>query len=295
MHQRSCAVSLDAVILTKDEAANLPACLESLQPWAARVFVVDSGSTDGTIEIARRYGAVVLHHQYESPAHQWNWAFRNVPFTSEWALCLDADHRVTPELREELALLFGDGAAPPDDVDGFYMVRRQIFRGRPIRHGGYRRKPMLKLVRHRTAHSDEHERLDFRLYVPGKTRLLRGALIEDNTREHDIAFWLHKHVRYARIQSGEELARDRNGSPWSVPPALGGTPDQRVLWLKQRWYRMPLYVRPFLYFFYRYVICLGFLDGREGLIFHFLHAFWYRFVVDVMVDDGRGVARVNPE
>ena len=70
-------------------------------------------------------------------------------------------------------------------------------------------------------------------------------------------------------------------------PSLFGTPDQRILWLKERWYGMPLYVRPFIYFFYRYILRLGFLDGKEGFVFHFLQAFWYRLLVDMNLDDLR--------
>ena len=82
----------------------------------------------------------------------------------------------------------------------------------------------------------------------------------------------------------EEVER-RRGLPWRITPRLFGAPDERVLWLKTLWYRMPLYVRPFLYFIYRYFVLLGILDGKNGLIFHFLQAFWFRFVVDVRLDE----------
>src|SRR5206468_4406384 len=104
---------------------------------------------------------------------------------------------------------------------------------------------------------------------------------EDNENERDLTFWLEKHLRYAPVHAAEELARRRSIDAWAIRPAFFGTPDQRVVWLKQRWYRMPLYVRPFVYFAFRYFLQLGVLDGREGLVFHFLQALWYRLLIDI--------------
>jgi hypothetical protein len=146
---------------------------------------------------------------------------------------------------------------------------------------------MLKLVRHHRSWCDERELIDFRLYVKGQTRLLQHDVIEANENEADISFWIAKHNRFAVLQAREEKRRTSDGIAWAVTPSLFGTPDQRVLWLKDRWYRMPLYVRPFIYFFYRYILRFGFLDGKEGFVFHFLQAFWYRLLVDINLDDLR--------
>jgi hypothetical protein len=241
--------------------------------------------------LASRHGAEVITHPFETHAKQWNWALRTLPFSREWTLCLDADHRVTVELADEIARLFRDGVSL-SDVDGFYVKRRQVFRGKWIRHGGYYPKYMLKLVRHHQSWCDERELIDFRLYVKGPTRLLQHDVIEANENEADISFWIAKHNRFASLQAKEEMRRAHDRVVWAITPSLFGTPDQRVLWLKDRWYRMPLYVRPFIYFFYRYVLRLGFLDGKEGFVFHFLQAFWYRLLVDINLDDLR---RRGPE
>ena len=110
--------------------------------------------------------------------------------------------------------------------------------------------------------------------MPGKTAKLQYDLIEENQKEQDLGFWISKHRRFAELQAGEEYARRRNGNVWSVKPSLSGTPDQRTLWWKNLWYRLPLYLRPFLYFFYRYFLRLGFLDGKQGFTFHFFQSFW---------------------
>jgi glycosyltransferase involved in cell wall biosynthesis len=277
---------ISVLVLTYNEGRNLEACLESVSSLAGEIFVVDSGSSDGTVDVAKRHGAEVITHAFETHAKQWNWALRGLPFSREWTLCLDADHRVTVELADEIARLFKDGASLIE-VDGFYIKRRQVFRGRWIKHGGYYPKYMLKLVRHRQSWCDERELIDFRLYVKGPTRLLRHDVIEANENEADISFWIAKHNRFASLQAKEEMRRAHDGVAWAITPSLFGTPDQRVLWLKDRWYRMPLYVRPFIYFFYRYILRLGFLDGKQGFVFHFLQAFWYRLLVDINLDDLR--------
>lgn len=275
---------ISVIVLTFNEQTNLDDCLRSVAGWAGQLVVVDSGSSDGTLAIARRYGATVLHHPFSSHARQWAWALANAPRTHPWVFGLDADQRITPELRDELARRF----ARPETLAGlagFYIKRRQIFRGRWIRHGGYYPKYLLKLFRLDAVRLDQHDLMDHHFYVEGRSALLKNDLIEDNQKEHDIAFWIAKHNRYAQLHAQEELERRIGGGGWPLRAALLGSPDQRVIWLKQRWYRLPLYLRPFVYFFYRYLGQLGFLDGKQGFIFHFLQAFWYRLLVDIHLDD----------
>jgi hypothetical protein len=233
------------------------------------------------LAIAREHGAEVLIHPFESHAKQWQWALENIHGESEWVLGLDADQRVLEDLRDELTSLF----ARPErvsDIDGFYVSRRQIFRGRWIRHGGYYPKYLLKLFRRDKVFVDVGELAEHHFFVKGVTVRLRHDLVEDNQKEADLAFWIEKHSRYARLQAQEEL---RHVGEWPGRARLFGSPDERVFWLKSHWYRMPLYVRPLLYFVYRYVFRFGFLDGKQGFVFHFLHAFWYRLLVDIYCDE----------
>ena len=120
--------------------------------------------------------------------------------------------------------------------------------------------------------------------------LLPHDIVEDNRNEHTITAWTEKHTRYAALQAREELMRAAEPPPPGLTPSLFGSPDERVLWLKRRWTRLPLYWRPTLYFLYRYVLRLGFLDGREGFVFHVLQAFWYRLLVDINIDELRRAA-----
>jgi hypothetical protein len=123
---------------------------------------------------------------------------------------------------------------------------------------------------------------------------LKHDLIEENVKEENITFWIDKHNHFASRQAEEELYRVANPTSWKANPSLFGSRDQRILWLKIRWYRMPLYLRPFLFFAYRYFLRLGFLDGKKGFIFHFLHGFWYRLLVDIKIEQLRDGKSVRP-
>jgi glycosyltransferase involved in cell wall biosynthesis len=292
--------NFSVVILTYNEECNLPACLESVRGLCCEVFIVDSGSTDRTVEIAKTYGAIVFSHPFETHTKQWLWALGTLPTTSEWVLGLDADQQVTPELAQEILEKLGAGSTEPrvgrtqhaarktqheDQVNGFYIKRRQIFRGRWIRHGGYYPKYLLKLFRRDRVRIDPSDLIDHHFYVEGHVTKLQYDLIEVNKKEDDISFWIDKHNRYATLLAREELYRREETRRNFLQPSLVGNPDQRTLRLKQLWWRLPLFVRPFLYFFYRYFLRFGFLDGKEGFMFHFLQGFWYRLLVDIKLEE----------
>jgi glycosyltransferase involved in cell wall biosynthesis len=278
-------VPLSVAILTFNEERNLAACLESLVGWVNEIFVVDSGSTDATVSIAERFGARVVTHAFDTHARQWAWALRELPIRNAWVLALDADQRVTPELAQAIA----DRLRAPKESQsaGYYLPRRQVFRGRWIRHGGYYPKYLLKLFRLDAVQLDAGDLVDHHFHVTGQVARLAGDLIEDNRNEAAIFEWIAKHNRYARLQAAEEVGRAGGGPPGR----LLGTPDERTARMKRLWARLPLYARPFGYFIYRYFLRLGFLDGKEGLVFHFLQAFWYRMLVDINIDELRAAPR----
>jgi glycosyltransferase involved in cell wall biosynthesis len=278
------SVPLTVLVVTRNEELNLERCLASVHGFADQIFVIDSESTDGTVAIARRFADQVAELPYDhSRIIPWifQWGLDHLPIRNLWVLILEADQAPTPELRDELRLLLG---GPTPRQSGFYIRRRQIFRGRHIRFGGYGSKHLLKLFRHDRGHLDPQEQ-DTRVYVDGEVGRLRAPLDEWNRREDSIQFYLQKHLRYAEAFAHEEVLRRSGQAPWKTEPRLFGTPDERVIWLKERYYRLPLYWRPFLYFTYRYFILLGVLDGKEGMIFHFLQAFWFRLVIDILLEE----------
>jgi glycosyltransferase involved in cell wall biosynthesis len=275
--------SLTVLIATRNEERNLERCLASISGLDARIIVLDSESSDATVEIARRHGEVENLAYDHTRIIPWifQWALDSLAIQSEWILILEADQALTPELRDELRALIAR-----DDVkeNGFFIRRRQIFRGTAIRFGGYGGKHLLKLFRRGRGRLDPEEQ-DTRVYIDGPAGKLRAPLEEWNKKEDEILFFLQKHLRYADAFAREELLRRRRGISWKLEPRLFGNQDERTLWWKTRYYRSPRFLRPFALFCYRYVLRLGFLDGWNGFLFHFLGAFWFRLVVDVRLKE----------
>jgi glycosyltransferase involved in cell wall biosynthesis len=276
---------ISAVVLTYNEEDNLGACLASIKGWTAERFVVDSCSTDNTCAIAEKQGATVVQHGFRSHTEQWSWALEHLPLGQPWVLGLDADQHVTPELRDELVSLFEPHSVKLDQIDGIYLNRRTVFRGTWIRHGGFYPKYLLKLFRRDKVVLSSFDLLDHHFYVPGKTLQSRNDIIEENQKERDVLWFIGKHEQYAVRSAREESLRRSNPAAWSVTGNLFGSPDERTVWLKQRWYHLPLYIRPFLLFLYRYVVRRGFLDGKDGFVFHLVQSFWFRTLVDMNLDE----------
>lgn len=270
------------VILTYNEEKNIIRCLESISECAGEILIVDSFSTDKTLELVKRFTEKIFQHEFKTHATQWNWAFKNLVFNFQWCMVLDADQRLSKELEEELRDIFSD---LPDEVKGFYVNRKQIFQGRWIRFGGYYPKYLLRIFMVKDFFCDEHELVDKRFYVKGKVVKLRNDIIEENLKENNISFWIEKHNRYSSLLAKEELSYRQDYVFKTVNPSLFGSPDQRTLWLKGIYYQIPLYLRSIIYFTYRYFFRLGILDGKEGLVFHFLQGFWYRFLVDLKIQE----------
>jgi glycosyltransferase involved in cell wall biosynthesis len=276
-------IPVTLIVTTRNEEANIEKCLLSSDNFIDQVFVIDSESEDRTVEISKRYAEVVNLPYNHTKIIPWiyQWGLNNLLIRNEWVLILEADQELTPALKQELQILF---SKPRIDENGFYMRRQQVFRGRTLRFGGYGSKYMLKLFRRSAGRLDPDE-TDTRVYVQGDMGKLSAPIVENNLKENDILFYLQKHLRYVEVFAQEEAQRRREGVVWKVSPAFFGTPDQRILWLKRLYFRLPLFVRPFIYFFYRYFILLGFLDGKEGSIFHFLQAFWFRLVWDIRLEE----------
>lgn len=269
---------LTAIILVYNEEANIEFCLESVHGLCQDIIVLDSGSTDRTLEICRRYTDKIFIHPFTDSAAQWTWGLENLPVNSEWVLPMDADHVVSKDLRQDIIRALTD---PSDEISGYYSRHQYLFWNVPIR--GF--KPYgLRLFRLARVSVDPSEHADYRFCVQGRTDRLKGTLYEYNRKELSIDFWIDKHQRFAERVAAEEVLRGIALREWAVRPRFWGTPDERIVWLKNLWYHMPLYVRPVLYFAYRYILRLGFLDGRVGFVYHFMQAFWYRMLIDVRIE-----------
>jgi glycosyltransferase involved in cell wall biosynthesis len=268
---------LSAILLVRDEEENVRCCLESVKGLCGEILILDSGSTDRTIEICRHYSEKIFTHPFVDSASQWTWALANLPITHEWVLPLDADHVVSPELREDLVRAL---RMPINEINGYYSRHQYLFWGKPIR--GFKHYG-LRVFRRAAASVDSGERHDFKICVKGRTGTLRGTLYEHNRKELSIDSWIEKHQRFASRVAIDEVLRQAGVLQWQVRARLFGSPDERIVWMKNLWCRMPLFVRPVLYFSYRYFLRGGFLDGRVGFIYHFMQALWYRMLIDIKV------------
>lgn len=257
-------VPLAVIVPTFQERLNIDRCIRSVAGWAEEVYVVDSGSTDGTQEMAKGLGSIVVEHAYLGPAEQKNWALECLHIRAPWVLFLDADEQVTPELRSEIQrTLAEDGSGH----DGFYVNRRYMFAGRWLRHVWY---PSwnLRLIRKGKGRY-ELRRVHEHVILDGPAGYLSADLLHEDHR--GVGHLLEKHVRYAASEAAE--AASVSPGPDALPARLLGSPVERRRWLKRHvWYRLPFrYGAKFLYL---YVIRRGFLDGVPGFYFCLLQSLY---------------------
>ncbi len=263
------AVPLSVIIPVRNEERNLAACLASVA-FADEIWVIDSGSSDGTVEIARNFGAQVVQFDYAGgfPKKK-NWALANLPFKNEWILLIDADERVTPELEAEIREVLAGNA-----LDGYYVNRRLIFLGRWIRHCGWYPSWNMRLFKHRLG---RYEKLDAEeaenagdvevhehVVLDGRADYLRHDLRHEDFKS--IYHFIERHNRYSNWDAKVyyNFAHGIEGGQ-RIRASLFGSPLERKRYIKRLWARLPF--RPLLRFFWMYVVRGGFLDGRPGLIF----------------------------
>ena len=272
-------MKLAAIILTKNEERDLPACLESLEGLATEIYVIDSGSTDRTAAIAEKHGARVLSHPFTNHATQFNWALDNVPLGAEWVLRIDADERIGDRQREELRAALREAS---EDVTGFEVARRIRFLGRELRYGDTYPIWLTRVWRRGEGRCEDTWMDEHIVLRRGTVRRVQGDLIHDIPK--DLTEWTAKHNWYASRECQDITGRE-------AAAALEGQAGTRQR-LKQKVYlRLPLFYRAFFYWGYRYFLKLGFLDGRQGLVYHFLQGFWYRFLVDAKLYEAGAESR----
>jgi len=266
------------IILTHNEEIHLPRLLKSISGLNAATYILDSGSTDKTVELAEDFGAEVKVHLFENHPKQWDYALKNFHIKTPWIIGLDADQLVTPELYVMLASFKAESY---DDINGIYFNRKNYFQGHWIRYGGYYPVYLLKMFRTGIGYSDLNENMDHRFIVPGKTIVWKnGHILEENLKENDINFWLQKHERYSDLVAHEEIERMQKLRIQSLQPNLSGNPDERKAWLKRLWWKLPIGFRPYLYYGFRMVLQLGFLDNKKARQFHYLQGLWFRKLID---------------
>lgn len=260
---------LTVLILTKQEELNIAQAIENTINWAQEVFVLDSESTDRTVDIASKLGAKVFTRQFDNYANQRNHAIKNLPINTSWVLFLDADEYLTEQLKNEISETLQNGT----QFDGFYLKRRFYFMGKWIRFGGYYPTWLLRLFKRDKAICERE--INEHIAVDGDVGKLKHDFVDDNKK--DFSHWLDKHNKYSTFEASQfDKKHDGISNFW-------GSQAERKQWIRQKIWNsmMPPLIRPFIYFIYRYFIRLGFLDGKTGLIYHFMHGLVFLLIIDV--------------
>ena len=270
---------ISVLILTFNEERHIERCIKSLLPFAKEIFIVDSYSTDKTVEISESLGAIVYQNKWVNYAVQYQWGLDNCPINTEWVMRMDADEYILPKLAEEINVKM---KTLSEDVSGVYIKRRVHFMDRWIKYGSYYPIWLLRIWRFEKGHIEERWMDEHIKLSSGTTVQFENDLVDDN--KNNLTWWTEKHNNYATREVVDILNIIYGFKKYDeVEPNLWGTQEQRKRWLKIRYASLPLFLRPVLYFSWRYFFKLGFLDGKPGLVWHFLQGGWYRFLVDAKI------------
>jgi len=266
---------ISAIVLTHNEEIHLERCLQSLKKIGAKVYVIDSFSSDKTKEIALRYEANFYENPWINYATQFNWALDNCPIDTEWILRLDADEYLCDD--GEKSILQDLPNFSQNDSAGTLKLKR-VFMGREIK-----RMSTIKMIRvfRKGIGRSENRWMDEHIQIStGNIVDLQGSFADDNL--NNIGWWTTKHNGYSIREAIDLLDMEYQ--------ILGNSHDNNLdvqaknkRNIKMKYVKSPLFLRSFIYFLYRYIIKLGFLDGKEGFLWHFLQGWWYRTLVDAKI------------
>lgn len=278
-------IDLTVVILTKNEENNLKKCIESFRGIVKRFVIVDSYSTDGTKALCEELSKVNNISFYENKfidyATQLNWGINNTNINTTWTMRMDADEELTPELVKEL-----DEKLPniSDDVNGIILKRRVYFMGRWIKHGGKYPELLLRIFRTGFGECEQKIMDEHMILKSGNVVQFNNDIIDNNNK--NLEWWTHKHNWYSNreVLDYQQKVLIKSEVEEEIEATINKGQAERKRFIKNNgYYKLPLFFRAHLYFIYRYYIRLGFLDGQEGKIYHFLQAYWYRFLVDAKI------------
>jgi len=274
---------ISALVLTLNEEENLPRCLASLRA-CEDIVVLDSGSTDRTVEIARAYGARVVANPFSNFAQQRNYAHDHIPFASPWLIHLDADEEMTPELWAECCDIAQQAAQSPLPLDGCYIAPKMIFQSRWIRHctdfPSYQAR-FVNVARFRFIEFGHGQREAPRM----RMSTLRASYLHDLSAAPE-SHWLAKHRRYAAAEVAAHRSPDT--PDFRLADLFSRKKITRRRALKRLAFHLPL--RPQLRFVYQYILRGGFLDGLPGLRYCRLLMCYERFIVEALRDEQKAHA-----
>lgn len=267
--------NLTAIILTKNEELHIHRCLERICPYCNKVYVIDCFSADATVNICREFTNVeVVQHEWPgNQALQFNWALDNVSITSEWIIRLDADEYLLDGEAERLVAML---PLLTKGKNALSLSLSRYFLGRHIKHGGTDMIPLVRVFRKGTARSEVRAMDEHIVLTEGEVVVTDIRFADNNL--NSLEWWTQKHLNYAKREAAMLTEKDAAGDRSKEIKTSQAIQSKRA---QKEWYaRLPLFWRAFAYFCYRYFFRLGFLDGKEGFLWHFLQGWWYRTIVD---------------
>jgi glycosyltransferase involved in cell wall biosynthesis len=273
--------SLAIIILTHNEEIHIGRALQAVALLDPHVVIVDSGSSDRTLDIAAAHGATILKNPWTNYARQFQWALDHADIQADWVMRLDADEVIEPDLVEELRRKL---PTLPSTISGINLKRKHVFMGRWIRHGGRYPLVLLRIWRRGTARIEQRWMDEHMLLTQGAAVTFDGGFADVNL--NNLSFFTDKHNRYATREAVDVINARRSLFARDKALTAANTSGAASLtrFIKERLYnRLPPGLGAGGYFLLRYVVQLGFLDGREGAIYHVLQGFWYRYLVGAKV------------
>lgn len=271
---------ITAIILTKNEELNIKNCINSIKPIVKRIIVIDSFSEDKTEELAAELGAEVYKHLFENYAKQFTYALHNFDITTKWVLRIDADERLTDESRDEVEELCNKNM--DTDVNGIILRFEVSFMGKKLRHGGIYPFRKLSVFKYKIGEIEDKEMDEHILLKHGKSILAKRDSIHKDYK--NLSVYIDKHNKYSDREVRDYIINQN--TPFSFNQL--SLRDKIKNFIKYKiYYKLPMGIRAYGYYFYRYYVKLGFLDGKEGKIFAFLQAYWYRFLVDAKIYENK--------
>lgn len=266
------------VLLTFNSEKSIARTLRSVKALSDEIHVVDSFSTDRTLEICEVYGCKIVQRPFLNYSDQRNWAIDNLPIEAPWQLHVDADEELEPDLRSLISKI--DLRA--SKFDGFLIGRKIVFMGKVLRFGGINKTWHCRLFRAGFGRCEDRL-YDQHFLCTGEVTLLKGFMLDH--QEDTLAEWTRRHNRWSDMES-EEIESAATAGPQIVPD-LQGSAIQKKRYYKGVYYKAPLFWRSIAYFLYRYFVKLGMLDGVRGFIYHTLQGLWFRLLVDAKIYERR--------
>ena len=270
---------LTVIIITYQEENNIQDCIKSVQAVTNNILIVDSFSTDNTQNIAKEMGATCLEYDFISYADKRNWAQNNNPFNTKWVIHIDADERFSEELSMWFLNTFPN---IKDEFDGFIFSRKIYFLNKWIKHGDQYPNYHLRLFKAENGYVENKAYDSHFILKNGKTKTVKSCDIINNVTD-SLDNFIYSHNKWATLEAND-IVKGVNQTQGDIISDPFGNPIERRRWLRLKIFnKSPHFIRSFIYFFYLYVLRLGFLDGKQGLIYFVLQSFRLRFLIDAKV------------